>query len=119
MQWSLSRDTLRITPSCRWRVCPEGTILKNPSEAALARALGMVRIDRADRTYDVAIIGVSPAGLSSAVYAAPEGRPVIAFEARALVGRLEPVRVSSTTLPFQPGVRGRSSPRVFVQEQKF
>jgi thioredoxin reductase (NADPH) len=26
-------------------ICPKGTILKNPSEAELARALGMVRID--------------------------------------------------------------------------
>ena len=31
-------------------VCPKGTILKNPSEAILARALGMVRIDGQNRT---------------------------------------------------------------------
>jgi thioredoxin reductase (NADPH) len=31
-------------------VCPNGTILKRPSEAELARALGMVRTDEQDRT---------------------------------------------------------------------
>jgi thioredoxin reductase (NADPH) len=36
-------------------VCPKGTILNNPSEAELARALGMVRIDEQGRIYDVAI----------------------------------------------------------------
>ena len=48
-------------------VCPKGTILKNPSESDLARALGMVPIDKEDRTYDVAIVGAGPAGLSTAV----------------------------------------------------
>ena len=51
-------------------VCPKGTILKNPNETELARALGMVPIDERDRTYDVAIVGAGPAGLSTAVYAA-------------------------------------------------
>src|SRR5690242_18808545 len=45
-------------------VCPKGTILKNPSESDLARALGMVRRDGRDRTYDVAIVGAGPAGLA-------------------------------------------------------
>src|SRR6202161_1440771 len=35
-------------------VCPKGTILKNPNETELARALGMVPIDERDRTYGVA-----------------------------------------------------------------
>jgi thioredoxin reductase (NADPH) len=42
-------------------VCPKGTILKNPSEAELARALGMVPIDERDQTYDVAVVGAGPA----------------------------------------------------------
>src|SRR5262245_23654995 len=32
-------------------VCPGGSVLKNPTEVELARALGMVRVDRPDRTY--------------------------------------------------------------------
>jgi thioredoxin reductase (NADPH) len=65
-------------------VCPKGTILKNPSEAELARALGMVSIDERDQTYDVAIVGAGPAGLSTAVYAASEGLSVMVFDASRL-----------------------------------
>src|SRR6202023_985721 len=36
-------------------VCPKGSILKNPTETVLARALGMVPIDERDRTYDVVV----------------------------------------------------------------
>jgi thioredoxin reductase (NADPH) len=53
-------------------VCPKGSVLKNPNETELARALGMVPIDERDRTYDVAVVGAGPAGLSTAVYAASE-----------------------------------------------
>ena len=65
-------------------VCADGTILKCPSEAELARQLGMPRIDHPDRIYDVAVVGAGPAGLATAVYAASEGLSVIVFDARAL-----------------------------------
>ena len=45
-------------------VCPDGSLLKNPTEADLALALGMRRLDHPDRTYDVAIVGAGPAGLA-------------------------------------------------------
>jgi thioredoxin reductase (NADPH) len=67
-------------------VCPKGTILKK-SEAELARALGMVPIDERDQTYEVAVIGAGPAGLSTAVYAASEGLSVIVLDARAFGGQ--------------------------------
>jgi thioredoxin reductase (NADPH) len=63
-------------------VCPKGTILKNPRDAELARALGMVPIDERDQTYDVAVVGAGPAGLSTVVYAASEGLSVIVLDAR-------------------------------------
>jgi thioredoxin reductase (NADPH) len=68
-------------------VCPKGSILKNPSETELARELGMVPIDERERTYDVAVVGAGPAGLSTAVYAASEGLSVIVFDARAFGGQ--------------------------------
>jgi thioredoxin reductase (NADPH) len=43
-------------------VCPKGSILKNPNETELARALGMVPIDDRDRPSDVALVGAGPAG---------------------------------------------------------
>src|SRR4051812_17185438 len=36
-------------------VCPDGTVLKNPSETALAFALGMIGRQAHDRLYDVAV----------------------------------------------------------------
>jgi thioredoxin reductase (NADPH) len=68
-------------------VCPKGTILKNLSEAELARALGMVPIDDEDQTYDVAVVGAGRAGLSTAVYAASEGLSVVVFDVRAFGGQ--------------------------------
>src|ERR1700760_4862162 len=67
-------------------VCPKGTILKNPSEGELARALGMAPIDEQNQIYDVAIVGAGPAGLSTAVYAASEGLSGIVLDERARGG---------------------------------
>src|SRR3979490_3468527 len=67
-------------------VCPKGSILKNPSEAELARALGMVPIDAMNRTVDVAIVGAGPAGLATAAYAAAEGLSVAVFAAPGVGG---------------------------------
>ena len=54
-------------------VAPDGTVLRNPSESELARAMGMMRALAKDKIYDVAVVGSGPAGLSTAVYAASEG----------------------------------------------
>jgi CRP-like cAMP-binding protein len=54
-------------------VAPDGTVLRNPSETELARAMGMIRGVAQDKVYDVAVVGSGPAGLSTAVYAASEG----------------------------------------------
>ena len=101
-------------------VCPKGTILKNPSESDLARALGMVPIDKEDRTYDVAIVGAGPAGLSTAVYAASEGLSVIVFEGRAFGGQAGASARIETYLGFPTGISGQAlTGRAFVQAQKF
>src|SRR3982075_3336926 len=101
-------------------VCPKGSILKNPSEAQLARALGMVPIDERDRTYDVAVVGAGPAGLSTAVYAASEGLSVIVFDARAFGGQAGPSARIENYLGFPAGISGQAlTGRAYVQAQKF
>src|ERR1700716_2351950 len=101
-------------------VCPKGTILKNPSEAELARALGMVPIDERDRNYDVAAVGAGPAGLSTAVYAASEGLSVIVFDARAFGGQAGPSARIENYLGFPAGISGQAlTGRAYVQAQKF
>jgi thioredoxin reductase (NADPH) len=101
-------------------VCPQGTILRNPSETELARALGMVRIDKPDRTYDVAIVGAGPAGLATAVYAASEGLSVVVFDARAFGGQAGASARIENYLGFPTGISGQSlTGRAYVQAQKF
>jgi thioredoxin reductase (NADPH) len=101
-------------------VCPKGSILKNPSEAELARALGMVRSDEQGRTYDVAIVGAGPAGLATAVYAATEGLSVVVFDARAFGGQAGASARIENYLGFPTGISGQAlTGRAYVQAQKF
>ena len=101
-------------------VCPKGTILRCPSEAELARALGMTRVDDPGRTFDVAVVGAGPAGLATAVYAASEGLSVVVFDSRAFGGQAgESARIENY-LGFPIGVSGRTlAGRSYVQAQKF
>lgn len=101
-------------------ICPNGTILKNPTEIELARALGMVPVDERDRTYDVAVIGAGPAGLSTAVYAASEGLSVIVFDTRAFGGQAGASARIENYLGFPAGVSGQTlTGRAYVQALKF
>ena len=101
-------------------VCPKGSILKNPSEIELARELGMVLIDERERTYDVAVVGAGPAGLSTAVYAASEGLSVIVFDARAFGGQAGASARIENYLGFPTGISGQAlTARAHVQAQKF
>src|SRR5437660_650939 len=43
-------------------VAADGTVLRNPGETDLARALGMIGGPRGERIYDTAIVGGGPAG---------------------------------------------------------
>lgn len=101
-------------------VCPKGSILKNPSEAELARSLGMIPIDEQNRTYDVAVVGAGPTGLSTAVYAASEGMSVIVLDARAFGGQAGASARIENYLGFPAGISGQSlTGRAYVQAQKF
>ena len=68
-------------------VCPDGTVLRNPSEQELALCIGLLDETTARRVYDVAIVGAGPAGLSTAVYAASEGLSVLVVEGLQEFGR--------------------------------
>src|ERR1700680_1624113 len=54
-------------------VAADGTVLRNPGETELARALGMIGGPAGDKIYDTAIVGCGPAGLGAAGYAASGG----------------------------------------------
>src|SRR5437667_246619 len=57
-------------------VCPDGSVLRNPTESTLAKCIGMLdAASGADRVYDVAVAGAGPAGLATAARSAPSSRP--------------------------------------------
>ena len=101
-------------------VCPDGTVLGNPLETALARQIGMIVPSRADLVYDVAVVGAGPAGLSTAVYAASEGLSVAVLDARAFGGQAGASARIENYLGFPTGISGQAlAARAFIQAQKF
>ena len=68
-------------------LCPNGQLLRNPSDVELARCTGLVRPIDADKIYDVVIVGAGPAGLAAAVYAGSEGLSVLTLDCRAFGGQ--------------------------------
>ncbi len=107
-------------PDLPLAVCADGTVLKNPGTAELARCLGMVGHDAPDRTYDLAIVGAGPAGLATAVYAASEGLSVIVFDAAAFGGQAGASARIENYFGFPTGISGQAlTGRAYVQAQKF
>jgi thioredoxin reductase (NADPH) len=101
-------------------VAPDGSVLRNPSESELARALGMVRELAKDKVYDVAVVGSGPAGLSTAVYAASEGLNVAVCDARAFGGQAGASARIENYLGFPTGISGLAlTARAYNQAQKF
>jgi thioredoxin reductase (NADPH) len=101
-------------------VAPDGTVLRNPGESELARAMGMVRAIAKDKVYDVAVVGSGPAGLSTAVYAASEGLAVAVCDARAFGGQAGASARIENYLGFPTGISGLAlTARAFNQAQKF
>src|SRR5579863_1131636 len=101
-------------------VATDGTVLRNPSESELARAMGMLRALAKDKIYDVAVVGSGPAGLSTAVYAASEGLGVAVCDTRAFGGQAGASARIENYLGFPTGISGLAlTARAFNQAQKF
>ena len=101
-------------------LCPDGAVLRNPSEHALAERVGLLpKLDPA-RCYDVAVVGAGPAGLATAVYAASEGLSVVVLESRAFGGQAGASARIENYLGFPTGISGQAlAGRAFNQAQKF
>jgi thioredoxin reductase (NADPH) len=97
----------------------DGSVLRNPGESDLARALGMIG-PAGKKIYDVAIVGCGPAGLATAVYAASEGLSVAVLDARAFGGQAGASARIENYLGFPTGISGQAlAGRAFNQAQKF
>jgi thioredoxin reductase (NADPH) len=101
-------------------VCPNGSVLLNPSEEALARCLGMLDTAAHDEIHDIVVVGAGPAGLATAVYAASEGLHVLVLDCRSFGGQAGASARIENYLGFPTGISGQAlAGRAFVQAQKF
>jgi len=101
-------------------VTPNGTVLIDPTETALATALGMIDDRVCDGIFDVLVVGAGPAGLSTAVYAASEGLRVAVLDCRSFGGQAGASARIENYLGFPTGISGQAlAGRAFNQAQKF
>jgi thioredoxin reductase (NADPH) len=101
-------------------VCPNGTVLRRPSNAEAAACLGLVIQLDPKRIYDVAVVGAGPAGLATAVYAASEGLSVLVMDQRAMGGQAGASARIENYLGFPTGISGQAlAGRAWNQALKF
>jgi thioredoxin reductase (NADPH) len=102
-------------------ICPDGEVLRNPTESELARCVGMLDANADDDVvYDVVIAGAGPAGLAAAVYAGSEGLSVLVIDARAFGGQAGASARIENYLGFPTGISGQAlAGRAYTQAQKF
>jgi thioredoxin reductase (NADPH) len=101
-------------------LCPDGRLLRNPSEVELARCIGLVRPIDPHKIYDVVIVGAGPAGLAAAVYAGSEGLSALVLDCRAFGGQAGASARIENYLGFPTGITGLAlMARAYHQAQKF
>jgi thioredoxin reductase (NADPH) len=101
-------------------ICPDGAVLRNPSEGELARHLRMIGTPSPGKIYDVAVVGAGPAGLATAVYAASEGLSVLVLDGRSFGGQAGASARIENYFGFPTGISGHALVgRAFTQALKF
>jgi thioredoxin reductase (NADPH) len=101
-------------------LCPNGQLLRNPTEPELARCLGLVGPIDPYRVFDVAIVGAGPAGLATAVYAGSEGLSVLMLDSRSFGGQAGASSRIENYLGFPTGITGMAlMARAYHQAIKF
>ena len=95
-------------------------VLRNPSNAELARAVGIPPLGAQGTVYDFAIVGAGPAGLAAAVYAASEGLTTVLLDAVAPGGQAATSSRIENYPGFPAGVSGAElAERAVIQAKKF
>lgn len=101
-------------------ICPNGSVLRRPSDAEAAACLGITPDIDPDRLFDVAVVGAGPAGLATAVYGASEGLSVLVLDTRAFGGQAGASARIENYLGFPTGISGQAlAGRAFTQAMKF
>ena len=101
-------------------LCPNGVVLRRPTNAEAAGCLGITPELDPQKIYDVAVVGAGPAGLAAAVYAASEGLSVLVLDERAFGGQAGASARIENYLGFPTGISGMAlAGRAFNQALKF
>jgi thioredoxin reductase (NADPH) len=101
-------------------ICPNGALLRHPSNSDAGVGLGITPSLQSGAEFDVVIVGAGPAGLAAAVYAASEGLSVLILDSRSYGGQAGASARIENYLGFPTGISGQElAGRAFVQALKF
>jgi len=87
-------------------IFPDGTVLRDPTNAQIVEATGAPVIP-AGADFDLVIVGAGPAGLSAAVYGASEGFDTLVVDQGGIGGQATSSSLIRNYLGFAHGVSGR------------
>jgi thioredoxin reductase (NADPH) len=105
------------TPVVIWR---GNAVLRNPTNAELARLVGLPAPDVVRDECDLVIVGAGPAGLGAAVYGASDGLQTAAMELIAVGGQAGTSSSIENYLGFPAGISGAElAERAVIQARKF
>jgi thioredoxin reductase (NADPH) len=95
-------------------------VLRNPSNAELARAIGLRPPTPREEVCDVVVVGAGPAGLAASVYGASEGLATTTLDAVATGGQAGTSSRIENYLGFPAGISGAElAERATIQARKF
>ncbi len=95
-------------------------VLRNPSRAELAKAIGLPVPQPRYTDFDLVIVGAGPAGLAAAVYGASEGLSTACLDAVATGGQAGTSSRIENYLGFPSGISGGElAERAVLQATKF
>ena len=111
---------LGVTPEDTPIVLLGGRLLRNPSNAELAAAIGLPAPGPPGASCDLLVVGSGPAGLSAAVYGASEGLQTVVLDGTAAGGQAGTTSRIENYLGFPSGISGAElAERAMLQAQKF
>ena len=107
---------MRIIPTI---VFPDGSTLVEPSNAELAKKLG-IQTKASQSSYDVIVIGAGPSGLTAALYMTREGIDVLVIEKASVGGQIGVTQTLENYPGFDEGISGGElADRLGHQARKF
>jgi thioredoxin reductase (NADPH) len=111
---------LGVAPADAPIVIVHGRLLRNPSNAELAAAIGLPAPSAPSTGCDLLVVGSGPAGLSAAVYGASDGMETLVLDETATGGQAGTASRIENYLGFPSGISGAElADRAVIQARKF